>query len=335
MKDLTPLRYTHVDYIDKATLAPLPKLELIALPTTLVDMEDGIFENARHLHSVDFLMCEFTDLIDGLHNGGFQKYGINTQQTLAFVPDTYGETQETNVIVNQGGVLHTKTYRICDSLDYVVPYDFEAELVENPRALAASSIPYSFCVPYKMNVPMYARAYKLSARDGNSLVFEEVKGELEAMTPYLLKVVGNKRFRKMSTTLNTDIAQTIPASGPQVYGRQVDAPGYSIRGSFVSISNAEAAEMGAYVLQSYGDWHPVTTAQGQVSLKPFRAFLLPSARNAHAFIGMTLEDDTTGIDTIETIDQDGTRSYYDLNGRQLPDAPDRGIYIHNGKKVKK
>lgn len=251
------------------------------------------------------------------------------------MPATYGETQETNIIVNQGGVLHTKTYRICDSLDYVVPYNFEAELVENPRALAASSIPYSFCAPYKMNVPMYSRAYKLSARDGNSLVFEEVKGELEAMTPYLLKVVGNKRFRKMSTTLNTDIAQTIPASGPQVFGHQVDAPGYSIRGSFVNISNAEAAEMGAYVLQSDGDWHPVTTAQGQVSLKPFRAFLLPSARNARAFIGMTLEDDTTGIDTIETIDQDGTRSYYDLNGRQLPDAPDRGIYIHNGKKVKK
>lgn len=121
-----------------------------------------------------------------------------------------------------------------------------------------------------------------------------------------------------------------------VYGRQVDAPGYSIRGSFVSISNAEAADLGAYVLQSDGDWHPVTTAQGQVSLKPFRAYLLPNARNANARIGMTLIDDdnANGIDTIETIDTDGTHHYYDLNGRQGKGNA-RGIIIYNGKKYMK
>ena len=39
-----------------------------------------------------------------------------------------------------------------------------------------------------------------------------------------------------------------------------------------------------------------------------------------------------GIDTIHTIDIDGTEHYYDLNGRELPSKPERGIYIHNGKK---
>ena len=118
------------------------------------------------------------------------------------------------------------------------------------------------------------------------------------------------------------------------YGKQVDAPGYSMRGTFEHISNAEAADLGAYILQSDGDWHPVTTAQSQVSLLPFRAFLLPSARNAAARISMSLEDDTTDIDTIETIDEDGTHRYYDLNGRELPGKPaQRGIYIMDGKKV--
>jgi hypothetical protein len=146
-------------------------------------------------------------------------------------------------------------------------------------------------------------------------------------------VVGNKRFRKMSTTLNTDIAQTIPASGGNTYGRQDDAIGYSLRGTFDAISNKEAAELGAYILQSDGDWHPVSTANDKASIRPFRAFLLPSARNAGARIGMSLvDDDATAIDSIETIDEDGTRRYYDLNGRKLPGKPSQGVYINNGKK---
>jgi len=333
VRNLAPLRLTSIDYLDKATLAPLKELEHIALPTTLYEMEEGLFSNAKHLRAVDFLLCDSTDVVVGLRDGGFARLGINTQQTLCYVPAAYGDTKETNVVVNQGGTLKATTFRMVDSLDYVVPYEFEAEAVENPRTLAASSIPYTVCVPYKMNVPAYARAYKLSSRDGNNLVFQEVKGELQAMYPYLLKVVGNKRLRKMSTTLNTSIQQTIPATGVATYGRQYDAPGYSIRGTFETIGNAEAAELGAYVLQSDGDWHPVTTVQSQVALKPFRAFLLPSARTSGARIGMTLvDDDATGIDTIETIDQDGTHRYYDLNGHELPGKPAQGVYIYNGKK---
>lgn len=182
-----------------------------------------------------------------------------------------------------------------------------------------------------MRVPDYARAYKLADRNGNTLVFTEVKGELQAMHPYLLKVVGNKRFRKMSTTLNTSIAQTIPASGGMTYGRQDDAIGYSLRGTFDAISNADAAALGAYILQSDGDWHPVSTASQKASILPFRAYLLPSARNAR--ISMTLEDDdATAIDTIETIDQDGTRRYYDLRGHEV-DGSTKGIVIKDGKKV--
>ena len=48
---------------------------------------------------------------------------------------------------------------------------------------------------------------------------------------------------------------------------------------------------------------------------------------------MTLvDDDATGIDTIETIDEDGTRRYYDLQGREV-DGSTKGIVIKNGKKV--
>ena len=190
------------------------------------------------------------------------------------------------------------------------------------------------CVPYKMNVPAYARAYTLSDRDGNTLVFKEVTGELEALKPYLVKVVGNKRLRKNSTTLNTNIAQTIPASGLNTYSKNVDSFGYSLRGALETIDNETAANLGAYILQSDGDWHPVgssTDAEKKAAILPFRAYLLPSAHHANERISMMLED-ATDIDSFETIDEDGTHRYYDLNGRELPGKPANGIYIHNGKK---
>ena len=43
-------------------------------------------------------------------------------------------------------------------------------------------------------------------------------------------------------------------------------------------------------------------------------------------------DIPTDIDTLKTIDADGTERYYDLNGRELPEKPAQGVYIHNGKK---
>ena len=64
----------------------------------------------------------------------------------------------------------------------------------------------------------------------------------------------------------------------------------------------------------------------KAEILPFRAYLLPNTHNAKANIRMMFED-TNGIDTIETIDKDGTEHYYDLNGHELPGKPARGVYI--------
>jgi hypothetical protein len=49
---------------------------------------------------------------------------------------------------------------------------------------------------------------------------------------------------------------------------------------------------------------------------------------------MVIDDgEATTIDAvIRTIDADGTEHYYDMNGRQLNGKPQKGMYIHNGKK---
>ena len=44
-------------------------------------------------------------------------------------------------------------------------------------------------------------------------------------------------------------------------------------------------------------------------------------------------DVPTDIETIHTIDADGTHHYFDLLGRQLLHKPEQGVYIDNNKKV--
>jgi hypothetical protein len=148
------------------------------------------------------------------------------------------------------------------------------------------------------------------------------------MQPYLIWATSG------DASLNTAAAD-IPANGATTVGQQDDAPGYSIRGTLNGISNADAADMGAYTLQNDGLWHPVksdTDEHRAASILPYRAYLLQSARaNGNRAIGMTLEG-TTGIDQLRTVDRDGTERIYDLNGRQLS-VPTKGINIINGKKI--
>jgi hypothetical protein len=208
-----------------------------------------------------------------------------------------------------------------------VPYSFKTDKVENSRTLAKSDVPYTICLPYALPIPNGAKAYKLSGRSTNELIFTETLETLEAMQPYLIWTADG------DASLNIGAAE-IPANGPLTVGQQQDAPGYSMRGTLNNISNAEAAEMGAYTLQNDGLWHPVmsdTDEHRVASIIPYRAYLLQSARANARAIGMTLEG-TTGIEQLRTVDRDGTERVYDLNGRQL-NAPSKGIVIRNGQKV--
>ena len=118
------------------------------------------------------------------------------------------------------------------------------------------------------------------------------------------------------------------------FGKQQNAPGYSMRGTLYGISNAEAAELGAYTLQHDGKWHPVmsdTDEHRAARILPYRAYLLQNRGAMTRSIGMMLED-ATGIEQLRTIDSDGTERIYDLNGRLLS-TPTKGINVMNGKKI--
>jgi len=309
-------------------------------------MEDGLFANAKNLRYVDMLFCDSTNIVSKMHNGGFKRLGINTQQTLVYLPKTYGKSDGTNIVSIDGGRLYAKAFNIVDTLDYMVPYSFETDSVKNSRPMPMSEIPYTVCLPYKMKIPAYCRAYVPSDRDGTRVVFKEITGELEPFQPYLLKVVGNKRLRKTSAKLDSDISQTILANSGQTIGEQVDVPGYSLRGTMETIDNKTAVELGAYTLHDDGDWYEVqadNNPETQETILPFRVFMLPSTHFSGAKISMILEDldewnefgETTDINAIGQSDnvQSDDDAIYDLSGRKVSNGQmPKGIYIQNGKK---
>jgi hypothetical protein len=230
-------------------------------------------------------------------------------------------------VVSGGTGFSAEGFRLIDGRDYYVPYAFKTDKVENTRTLGKSDVPYSICLPYDLPIPAGAKAYKLSGRSSNELIFTETLETLEALHPYLIWTTDG------DASLDTDAAD-IPANGAKTVGQQDDAPGYTLRGTLYNISNADAAEMGAYTLQSDGLWHPVkndTDEHRAARILPFRAYLLQSSRAGTRAMGMTLED-ATGITQFRTIDRDGSQRIYDLGGRQLS-APVKGVNIINGQKV--
>ena len=325
--DLTPLRYTLVDTLFTADMQPLTQLERIAMPVTLTTVGDEAFSKAKKLRFVDFQLSDTLDLMNSLKDGGLQRIGL-TDRTLCYMPAKYGETDEANVAVWNSTGFRTKTFRLYDDADYCVPMPITADKLENTRILGRSDAPYTVCLPYSLDVPDGAKVYQLSGRSDNELIFAQYTGKMQALQPYLVWT----EFEYALLNVNGEVV--LPASGGATYGRQLQSPGFVMRGTLNTISHDEAVDLGAYVLNDDAKWHPVLNnnyAEQAVTIPPFRCYLLQSRQGAYAPIGMVLED-TDGIERLRTIDTDGTERVYDLQGRRVNEST-KGIVIKNGKKV--
>lgn len=170
------------------------------------------------------------------------------------------------------------------------------------------------------------------------ITFTEVESKkMDALTPYFLVLSGD-----LSIYLDTHDPVTINCDVENLW----QLGDYEFKGTLVNIPNATLydANKPAYLLQSDGNWHKVPQGQNNAYVRPYRAFLQAvSATNANALTAIFKGDDiVTGIDTavgvdnntiIRTCDNDGSERYYDINGRRLNGKPQKGLYIHNGKKI--
>ena len=175
---------------------------------------------------------------------------------------------------------------------------------------------FTVCLPFAPKTDDAAKYYTLSGVSGETLYFDEVMTPA-ANTPYLVAVTGSVNFLEDCADLNVasmEIATTTK-------------DGYTFTGTFTGLTNAQAA--GKYILQKGNTWGKVTSEKPNAFIPPFRAYVEAPATAAPLLIGTI--GNTTGIENIRTIDQDGTERWYDLSGRRIA-TPTKGVNILNGKK---
>ena len=331
VRDLTALGFAAIDELRAEDMQKLAQLEKVALPATLETIEDNLFSKSPNLRYVDMLMCDSTMIVDHIKTRGLATLGIDSLQTLTYLPMEYGQAKGVNIIVNNGGHLSAETFRLVDGKDYCVPYAFDAGKVENTRRLNGKDKPYAVFLPYDLTLdPSVAKVYKPTDREGTMVTFEQIPtGEMEALKPYVVRPTGRQ------ASLDTNDECAIPAlTGTlgSLSENQWEVPGYTMRGTLSRIGNKEAAEMQLMILAG-GEWTTVPANKEDAYIAPFRAYILQSGSSGVKQLNMSfIDSESMSIETIRTIDLDGTEHYYDINGRELPGKPEKGVYILNGKK---
>lgn len=156
---------------------------------------------------------------------------------------------------------------------------------------------------------------------------EVVNKEMAAFTPYYIVVSGEN---DVNLSTDNEVTVSLNETHPWTVGD------FQFKGTTVEIPNATLydADKPAYILQSDGKWHKVPKNQPKAYIGPFRAYFQATTNSGARALNMVIDDgEATTIDAvIRTIDADGTEHYYDMNGRLLSGKPEKGMYIHNGKK---
>ena len=190
---------------------------------------------------------------------------------------------------------------------------------------------YTCYLPYALtlsneNAKVYKPAETSVEAGVTTITFEQVEdNEMEAYKPYYIVVSGSE-----DVDLSTDAEVTVSTDT----GGSWTVGDYALKGTTVTIPNSSLynATYPTYILQSDGNWHKVPNNQPRAYIGPFRAYFQATSTGA-PMLNMVIDNgETTAIEQIRTIDADGTERYFDLNGRLLSGKPQKGVYIHNGKK---
>jgi hypothetical protein len=192
---------------------------------------------------------------------------------------------------------------------------------------------YTCYLPYALtlsneNAKVYKPAETNVEAGVTTITFEQVENNaIEAYKPYYIVVSGSS-----GVDLSTDAEVTVSTDT----GGSWTVGDYALKGTTETIPNSSLynATYPTYILQSDGKWHKVPQDQPKAYIGSFRAYFQATSANAARALNMVIDDgEATTIDAvIRTIDANGTEHYYDMNGRLLSGKPQKGMYIHNGKK---
>ncbi len=205
--------------------------------------------------------------------------------------------------------------------DYSFAFTMESDLI-------------TICLPYDREKPAGYDVYRLNSIDNTGFpVFKRLNTTtLSAGQPYLFKYTGSSTRGSRTLDLSPSDSKSIDTSTKL----QTQTAGNLIFvGTFQDMSNEYATKNGSYILQTDGTWKVPEYANNKICLEAFHAYLHYRNRSVHVSpMTMTLTDsgkvdpepEPAAIDGVILEEEDGSRAWYDLQGRRL-DGPQKGVNI--------
>ncbi|MBR5332853.1 MAG: leucine-rich repeat protein [Muribaculaceae bacterium] len=317
--DLTSLGVSSVDSISSTTFASIKGLKKITLPATLSVIEKDAFANNTKLQCVDFANCEKENV---LAQSNISDLGLS-QYALIYAPENFTATNLTNVVYGSKGDLKCDHLALSDSADYIVTREFKAAEISYDRVFEKGKAS-TLCLPFDMELPSGAKAYMLTEKDGDVLVFSQVKNII-ANNPYIVVVDED-----MSLSISTETLAPVTPKSLSL----VEVDNFVMSGVLTSISENEAVAQSIYTLNDVACWNHVTTDEnGKKAVYPYHAFIMATKPNMPSSLQVRFVDGTTGVDNVEMTNEQENDYIYDLHGRRVLELQNGNIYIVNGEKV--
>ena len=184
----------------------------------------------------------------------------------------------------------------------------------------------SLVIPFWPNTSL-TKKYPSSFSDGTLIFSDVTSSSCWNDEPMLIK----------SASALTKIQGTRGGSGAGgsgvTYGDMISGAGVPMTGVYTSGSVPQSTEtIYYYALGDDNNLHKVTG--GSVTINPFRAYFKldnSAVGEAPARISLNFDDESTGIGSVKS-EEVKAKSYFNLSGQRVT-APQKGLYIVNGKKV--
>lgn len=297
------------------------------------DRSDGTVNNCYYINS-DFSASGELVTVAQLKSGYvLGKLGSAWGQTLGedTIPTPCKESKKgsANYIYHGADGWVCDNFRITDGTALPVGLEFLAKKLTNSRTFSEGY--YTVCLPYDLPVPVNTTYSDFSNVDDAHTTVNFTTGSgnmLSAYQPYMIKV--------------TDRSVNLGGENISVKAQPESTSSTVFVGTVTGLTNEEAANAGAYILQSDNYWHPVKTENTNATIPAYRAYLvLPSASAAKSY-RFVVDGVSTGISSVNAGSSISSGAVYDLQGRKIADNYEdvknslaTGIYVVNGKKIVK
>lgn len=171
--------------------------------------------------------------------------------------------------------------------------------------------------PFAVTLPTGVKAYVVSAAADGVATLTEVTGTVPAQTPVLI----NAAATTYDLAISAEAAE--PVSGNLLSGTLIATSVPADTRAYILVNDATHG-VGFYLMNNEDR-----------TIGANKAYLtLPASVDATS-LSLKSDDGTiTGINGVE-VSAGADAPVYDLQGRRLPQVPEKGIYIQNGKKIMK